>query len=986
MSSYNCCISHDPPSPEGLPSRPVKLSTDAMPLASWSTPSRQSKPEDVAELRELFEGDNSDADDEESRVIIVKRSSITLDAVKSTLRKHLSRESALSKHRPRSTVGNSDEEIQRRKELRLIRDRRIKEELSSEGAYDDDAKSLSTLATENSPHRKPRPVIRNEDMDSLEALEAISPPPLLMRKSDDEFYVRKPSPISAIQRRHSLAVLDNPKRLMRTTTDWAARRSSSDFSMPPAPMLKPQRLPSIVDPATRRTSWRLSFASDQRATQLRALSQEHELSLSTAVSGTRGALAGPLRWFRGQGIRAPPFATTNIPDLLTVAGNPPSQAVFCPELVDYEGVNGNAELLTAPISLHDMRISERLASRGLHSHSSSPQLSIWGGQSHYRACSHNSEASNRKATSQSGHYHSTSNSGMSDSKLSTSWGDVLRDDISSIYTSTDNCAKHVSESCRFSVPSLLTPNKRQASLLTVEPQGRLNLFFRWNRMTDMVGNPAASQAPPIIVTTTAVADAKVSVDSCGIPSSRHDRRYAIESSMLLSETLSFREREAELDKIKFKFPKSMEKSGQTSSVRSKFNEDFGEQQIPPPTVPQEKTSLSTALQLPRLAKLVSRSYDGASPFELQVPGRQGFGYTFSNRSHSTAGMVSPGTSPGTKMPNSPARDPLQVRSDDTEGMWAQALKRTQEEYESQLIAESSPMKKDVGDRHGSFQAIGSVSWKLKGKGKASIDSLKDVDIGRLPIEGMDFELKRELHRQARKVQTERAKANEWADELEARERQTKAKTAAVRQGPSPPRARMPPESWARFPSHTREERTASAGLPDHVSPKDFAIKNMKDGVIEWMTSDRKHHEKEQHHSLPIRVSRQIRATLYKLRTMKSTAMSDAIRGRKSSVSVGGKLEFPELEILAGEIAGEGLYEEVERETEEGMRRDERAARMVVFGEGGIDGEVDNEGNTAVLEVGETSEISIADPRFYDDCITLPLEDDEIDKIRSSSSY
>jgi hypothetical protein len=49
----------------------------------------------------------------------------------------------------------------------------------------------------------------------------------------------------------------------------------------------------------------------------------------------------------------------------------------------------------------------------------------------------------------------------------------------------------------------------------------------------------------------------------------------------------------------------------------------------------------------------------------------------------------------------------------------------------------------------------------------------------------------------------------------------------------------------------------------------------------------------------------------------------------------------------------------------------------VFGEGGIDGKVDNEGNTDVLEVGETPEISIADPRFYDDCITLPLEDDEI---------
>lgn len=455
--------------------------------------------------------------------------------------------------------------------------------------------------------------------------------------------------------------------------------------------------------------------------------------------------------------------------------------------------------------------------------------------------------------------------------------------------------------------------------------------------------------------------------------------------MPVSETLSFRVREGELDKIKIRFPKSMENLGQTSSIRSKFNEDYDEQKMPPPTIPHEKPSLSTVLQLPRLAKLVSRSNDGANPFELQVLGRQGFGYSFSNRSRSTSDTVSPGTrSPGTKMPSSPARDPWQAHGNDAEVIWAQALNRTQEEYQSQLASESSPMKKDLNDPHGSFIAIGSVPWKLKGKGKASMDSLKDVDIAKSPIGDMDFELKRELRRQARKVEAERAKADEWADELEARERQAKAKTAAVGKIPSPPRARMPPEPWARFPSVTREERTGSAGLPDHVSSKDFAIKDMSDGVIEWMASDRKHHHhhhhgNEQRHSLPIRLSRQIRASLYKLRTTKSTAMGDAVYGRKSALSIGGELKFPELEMIPGEIAGEGLYEEVERETAEGMRRDERAARMVVFGEGGIDGEIDNEGNMTVLEVGETLEISIADPRFYDDCITLPSEvDDEID--------
>jgi hypothetical protein len=950
-------------------------------VASWSTASHLSKSEDVAELRTLFEGDNSDADEDECRVMKVKRSSSTLDAVKSQLRKHLSCESALSKHRTRSTVGNSEEEIQRRKELRLIRDRRIKEELSSKGAYDD-TKSLSTLATENSPHMEPWPRIRNEDMYSSNPLEVAPTLLLLARKSADEFYVRKPSPISAIQRRHSLAVLDKPERLIRTTTDCDTYRSSSDFSIPPAPILKLQRLPSIVDPATRRTSWRLSFTSNQRAIQLRALSQDHELSVASA---TRGTLASPLRWFRGQGIGAPPFSTVKIPDLLSAPDNPPSQAVFYPELVHYEGVDGDAEQLTAPISLLDMRISQRLASRGLHSHSSSPQLSSWGSHSHYRARSRNSEASNQKETSQSRHHDSESNSVMSDSKISTNWGDVLRDGISSIYSSTGNCAKHVSESSRFSVPSLLAHNKRQVSLQSDELQGKLNAFVRWHCMTDLVVNSAAPQAPPIIVTTATATDVNRSADSHGIPSSRHDHRYAIKSPILVSETLSFREREAELDKIKIRFPKSMEKLGQTSSVRSKFNEDFGGKQTPPPTVAQKNPSLSMVLQLPRLAKLVSRSYDGANPFEFQVPGRQGFGYTFSNSSRSTGGTVSLSSrSPATEMPGSPARDPLQPHGDDAEGIWAQALKWTQEEFQSQLATESSPMKKDLSDHHGSFLAIGNVSRRLKGKGKASMDSLKDVNVVRLLNEGMDIQLKRELRQQARKVETERAKAHEWADELKARERQAKAKTAAVGKGPFLPCAKMPPESWARFPSHNREERTASAGLPDHVSSKDFAIKDMRDGVIEWMTSDRKHHhhhhhKKEQHHSLPMRLSRQIRTSLYKLRTTKSMATGDAIHGRKGSVSVGGKLEFPELEIIAGEIAGEGLYEEVERETAEVMRRDERVARMVVFGEGGIDGEVDSEGNMTVLELGETSEISIADPRFYDDCITLPLEEDaEID--------
>ncbi len=492
MCSYYCCISQKPPSPEGLPARPVKLSTDAIQVASWST-ARLSKPEDVAELREIFEGDNSvvvddvvDDNDDGSRVITVERSASTLDAVKSKLRKHLSRESALSKHRLRSTVGNSDEEIQRRKELRSIRDRRIREELSSEGAYDDDAKSLSTVGTENSPYVKPWLKIHSQNRDSPEPLVAVKLPPLLTRKSANAFYMRKPLPISAVQRRHSSAILGSPEILMRTRADGSVGSSSLDLSVPPAPKLKPHRLPSIVDPATRQTSWRLSFASDQRATQLRALSLEHELPLSTAGSEAWDSWASPLKWLQGQVSRAPPFNTANMPDRLNALAGLPKQVVCSPEPDAYQGVDGNVELQTAPIALHDMRISQRLAWRGLYSGSSSPQLSSWGSQIFYQGHSYNSEASHTNATSQSMHHQSTSNSGILETKVSTSWGDLLRDSISSTNASTKNCANPSSERSRSSVPSLHASDNGRIRFPDVNSQGRLALSVNCNCSTNIL--------------------------------------------------------------------------------------------------------------------------------------------------------------------------------------------------------------------------------------------------------------------------------------------------------------------------------------------------------------------------------------------------------------------------------------------------------------------------------------------------------------------
>lgn len=156
MSSTACCLSRHPPSPDGVSPRPAVLSPPLFKLnaehqeaipGSWSSGSHLSKPEDAAAIQAFFEDDKSDHRIEHDKAVSKKPSS-TLSAVKNRLKKHLSRDSGIAtnpKRLSRASVGTSEEEIERRAELRRIRHKRIQEELSQEGIYDDDAKSLSTV-------------------------------------------------------------------------------------------------------------------------------------------------------------------------------------------------------------------------------------------------------------------------------------------------------------------------------------------------------------------------------------------------------------------------------------------------------------------------------------------------------------------------------------------------------------------------------------------------------------------------------------------------------------------------------------------------------------------------------------------------------------------------------------------------------------------------------------------------------------------------
>jgi hypothetical protein len=179
VKSSSCCIGRHPPSPDGLAPRLASSS-----VSSGRRVSKEHIPSlttsDVAQLRAIFqedtvtplpeegsevkphkgkgkltsilEGDKSDSDIE-MKVVDVKsrKSSSTLKSVAKRLKRHLSKDSELSKRHSRSSVGTSEEEIERRAELRRIRERRIREELSNEGVYDPDAKSVSSMVDAQTP-------------------------------------------------------------------------------------------------------------------------------------------------------------------------------------------------------------------------------------------------------------------------------------------------------------------------------------------------------------------------------------------------------------------------------------------------------------------------------------------------------------------------------------------------------------------------------------------------------------------------------------------------------------------------------------------------------------------------------------------------------------------------------------------------------------------------------------------------------------------
>ena len=256
-----------------------------------------------------------------------------------------------------------------------------------------------------------------------------------------------------LSRRHSSPVLHTPDNAETEPRIYIpSRKRSSLPPMPLSPLLEPIRLPSITELA--RSSWRLSFASGQRGEHLRKLSQGHDVPVTLSVDKWGGS-AQPVRYLHDKGLRASSQVVQTSEDNTNLESLAPHSHT-CSESHDFGGVDGVGDG-SAIMHLHEMGISQRLASRGQSS--SSPQLSIWG--FHERGVSSNANVSIIIPTERARYMRKTSDSLPLSERIPQSWGQVIHDNTSSVYLSASNSLQPSRESSRFNLSSFLQGSRHK---------------------------------------------------------------------------------------------------------------------------------------------------------------------------------------------------------------------------------------------------------------------------------------------------------------------------------------------------------------------------------------------------------------------------------------------------------------------------------------------------------------------------------------------
>ncbi|KAI9820563.1 MAG: hypothetical protein M1826_000866 [Phylliscum demangeonii] len=118
-------------------------------------------------------------------------------------------------------------------------------------------------------------------------------------------------------------------------------------------------------------------------------------------------------------------------------------------------------------------------------------------------------------------------------------------------------------------------------------------------------------------------------------------------------------------------------------------------------------------------------------------------------------------------------------------------------------------------------------------------------------------------------------------------------------GSTVPRPRTaPPASWARYPSHTRHQRTGSATADDDVLVRDFAVHDeSRRGLANAFAAGDRGQHLGTLKSRGMVYGKSVLSRIHRLYRSQSTDYRIPGAGHRSSLATGGALEYPELEVL-----------------------------------------------------------------------------------------
>ncbi|KAF4447706.1 hypothetical protein F53441_8784 [Fusarium austroafricanum] len=817
------------------PEQDHRHSIIGLPDIAWAVPERSDSFETGSTLNQHINDADSDLD--RGRPQSTKKSSTAFDAPS-----HVS-------------VGNSEEEIARRAELKRIMHQRIQDELKSDESDDD---------IENKPSNTMRHMVSVADL----ALPNSGP------RDAIEFGVRKSSSGNGQSAQLNTDQIDHDTRRDSqasqgavTGLERASSQSSSGRNGWRADAIASS--PSVTRLSTHASATEdVDFTHSQKSFQLsnragrldRILGPDSSFNSRQASSGDGHSALGV--WLIAQGLRSRDNSTLFLdeddevepPDYTKLTDNKPclskgKEGAHDPEPQDIS-VNGDLLASHGPIAVNaPNKIEPR------------PRFSLDAQNDRHEISSLSTELP---------------------------WGPTVTALLNSFTDRTSSSDPSKSQ------PS---PARSQQNLYKLDPKDLESMElspFRWRSHTSSQGQETADGQISKPLSMSASQPRSQSYGNIrniqSLAKGAHDAVSAAQSK-----SASFNQREAELDAIRRRFSEALARKRPEKKVFTRFREEFSDSL--PSSVVHRSFRSRIHLAIPSHLRAKSEGSDYRRNQDTPGPSRgqnymlvplgklKGHEREASDRSKARSNLsIRPHMS---LLPTEEYRNSSLERKESATDLWQRAIRLAAETRRSSSFQLSIP---NPDQRNPSSNKSRNETDAARNSTSSASDMRREVSQLTPTTDEMSSpnNSKWLIDRWVAQMRPKPSRGDELIGSLKS------ARLAG------------PPRSWSRFPSHNREERNTKATTGDRVHPRDFAVKHVtSEGQIRWATDMVISEEKQRARTLPRSFSTKF-GELVKSK-MSRMILSKGIRHRLSqdnfirhASSSPARMEYPEMGIRPSE--------------------------------------------------------------------------------------